>query len=108
MANRSPYYHDSKGLWIITIDHLSIGQYAGCSRSAVGRKSMAVTDENQDRCTIPFRLYDDDNVLYYTGMIAPETIEGDESLAFEPLDWASAYAGATRLDYLKDGEWETL
>jgi hypothetical protein len=94
---------DSVALWIITQDHID----TGCAN----RKSMAVTDENQSRCTIPIRLYDDDGVLYYSGVAAPEhLLEGDEELAFEPLMWAAAHAGCTRLDYLDPVTctWRTL
>lgn len=51
-----------------------------------------------------FRLYDDDDILYYSGLLFEDA--EDE---FEPLDWAMNDSGCTRIDYLnEEGEWETL
>ena len=54
-----------------------------------------------------FRIYDDDNVLYYAGRIL-----GDYD-GFEPLDdFGTPNAGATEIRYRKhgnhDGAWESL
>lgn len=52
-----------------------------------------------------FRMYDDDNVLYYEGIIA------GEYTGFEPLmDFGTPNAGATRIDYYCPAydEWRTL
>lgn len=50
---------------------------------------------------IRFRLYDGDDELYFEGVAVDEI--------FDPLDWARAYAGATRIDYQQgDGSWSTL
>jgi hypothetical protein len=57
-------------------------------------------------CFTQFRLYDDDDNLYYEGYY--NGLEGDEEEAFEPLDWAGAYAGCTTLRYLENGEWVEL
>jgi len=57
-----------------------------------------------------FRLYDDDDVLYYTGRhLMPTHLQKGEDL-FNPLDWAMGHAGCTRIDYLntETGEWETI
>lgn len=53
-------------------------------------------------------LYDDDDILYYEGLMAPES--NYEEDIFEPLDWAAANAGATRMDWRNPttGKWETL
>lgn len=94
---------DSVAHWIITRDHIK----TGCG----GNRSLAVkTKEDVAACTIPFRLYDDDNILYYSGKIAPGSLDAEGELAFEPLDWAMAHAGATRMDYRnpKTGKWKTL
>jgi hypothetical protein len=55
---------------------------------------------------IPFRLYDDDGELYYSGW----TNLGDQGEAdcFAPLDWAGPYAGCTEMQILQDGKWVTL
>lgn len=54
-----------------------------------------------------FRLYDDDGILYYTGIMRGDI--DDELVGFAPLDWGMVYGGCTRIDYKQeDGSWETL
>jgi hypothetical protein len=61
--------------------------------------------------TLPyeFRLYDDDNVLYYEGRCGDITNVGEEE-AFAPQDWAMNDAGCTSTQYRKVGasKWEDL
>lgn len=60
----------------------------------------------RSHCRI-FRLYDADDILYYTGTMFGDI--DDEEICFAPLDWASGYAGCTRIEYLQqDGSWETM
>jgi hypothetical protein len=49
----------------------------------------------------PFRLYDDDGVLYYEGL----SIEND---SFDPLDEEQPNTGVTEIHYLNNGKWEQL
>lgn len=92
---------DSVALWVIDVDHIDP------KRESEGRLSMAVKNLHDNKaCTLRFRLYDDDNVLYYEGRMNPAMLD-DEALAFEPLDWASAHAGCTRLEVCRE-RWETL
>lgn len=54
-----------------------------------------------------FRMYDDDNELYYEGLFIGDTT--DEEFAFGPLDdYGAPNAGCTRLDYKVGRKWETL
>lgn len=53
-----------------------------------------------------FKMYDDDGILYYTGLFI-----GDEAEMFGPLDdFGGPNAGATEIRYLnrETGEYETL
>jgi hypothetical protein len=87
--------------WIITRDHISLDPN---EKPTVGRGSY---DNAQAASNFPYRfkLYDDDGVLYYEG----RSDDRDSQRAFDPLDWADAYAGCTRIDYLRDGgKWEAL
>ena len=60
-------------------------------------------EEDTARCTIPFRMYDDDGELYYEGVMSEEC-EG-----FEPLDdYGMPNAGCTEIRLLEDGKWVTL
>ena len=54
-----------------------------------------------------FRIYDDDGNLYYRGRHFGDS--GSES-GFEPLDWATGFAGATTIKYrnAETGVWEVL
>jgi len=78
--------------WMITKDHIETNREGkGCFLEGA---------------TLPhhFKIYDGDGELYYEGRCDDNMSGG----AFDPLDWASGYAGATRIDYLRDGKWEVL
>jgi len=49
-----------------------------------------------ENCTIPFKLYDGDDVLYFTGLMSEKLYESGEAI-FEPLDYAMASWGCTDL-----------
>lgn len=52
-----------------------------------------------------FRLFDDDGVLNYEG----RSDDRESTEAFEPLDWATDYAGCTWIEYKQeDGTWAQL
>lgn len=91
--------------WIITKDHLAseltkprVG--CGCYDRAI------LTAALMEQLPFHFRLYDDDDQLYYEGRSNDCTSQA----AFRPLDWAVADSGCTRIDYSSDGgmAWETL
>jgi hypothetical protein len=79
--------------WIITNDHIG----TDCQGKGVYNRA---TENMPHR----FKIYDGDGELYYEG----RADDSDSQEAFEPLDWATGYAGATRIDYLRNGQWETL
>ncbi len=82
-----------KDQWCITIDHLD---------------DLTKISEKSKDMTILIRLYDDDDVLYYSGWMTQELMDEGES-AFEPLDWAMFEAGCTSMQYKEPGKgWETL
>lgn len=62
----------------------------------------------------PFKMYDDDGILYYDGLYIEderENTEYHEWDQFQPLDaFGTPNAGAVRIDYLnaETGIWETL
>lgn len=83
--------------WLITKDHT---EKIGDSECLTGK--MFWTDdrhayENKDQ---KFRMYDDDKILYYEGFAY---IDEENETGFEPLDWGTAYAGCTRIEY-----WNTI
>jgi hypothetical protein len=88
--------NNTEYVWVVTYDHLE-EQKANVFGPAGAR------EEDLARCIQPFRLYDDDGELYYSGRMS---VECD----FEPLDdYGTPNSGATRIDILNDnGEWETL
>ena len=83
--------------WIIDEDHISEGARNGC-----GDKFK------EDQPFTKFRLYDDDNELYYSGRINDDWLNGDEEHAFAPLDFGMADAGCSYMTYFEDGEWKHL
>lgn len=82
--------------WIITYDHI-----AGCS---------VLINKPADGRVLPkykyaFRLYDDDNNLYFSGLATSR----DDEAAFGPLDFAEGAYGCTEIQYRQDNaSWETL
>lgn len=77
----------------------------GENRHQVGKGYGALLEKE-----VPFRLYDDDGVLYFEGVISKDWLEGSADHAFAPLDWATAEYGCTEMKYKNNGrwEWETL
>lgn len=98
--------------FIIDVDHIKDpNAQPGTNQNAVG--VMGPSDYTGDGSELKqkFRLYDDDNVLYYEGRMRDDVLEATEELAFEPLDcFGDPNAGCTRMDYLssKTGKWETV
>jgi hypothetical protein len=82
--------------FIIHIDHLD---------------GLKMSEEEVKECkakgfTKNFKLYDDDDILYYSGYLH-EDIEGEDE--FIPLDWGMMDSGCTRLDYRNpDGTYSTI
>lgn len=52
-----------------------------------------------------FRLLDDDGDVYYHGRLYDPS---DRLTGFEPLGWASNYAGCTAIEYYERGAWVRL
>ena len=85
------------GSFVITEDHLD-----GVEKYNEG----LATPETVKAKGQPFRLLDDDGILYYSGICLHD---GSESAIFAPLDWGMYNAGCTEIQYLeKSGEWETV
>lgn len=60
--------------------------------------------ENFGEFTHPFRLLDDDGVVYAYGCSRTD----DDDDAFAPLDWGAGW-GCTSIEYQnEDGDWEML
>ena len=93
----------SRFLWLITKDHIYNPEFDDRPRTGVGNCNA---EQDMDKMPYRWRVYDDDDdELYFEGVAS----ERDTEEAFEPLDWASADAGATSIKYLQDdGSWETL
>lgn len=85
-------------IWEINRDHLESKRV-----NFIGPKGAV--EANRTRCTIPFRLYDDDGTLFYSGRMS------DDCEGHEPLyDFGMPAAGAVRLDMLdmRSKRWERL
>lgn len=66
-------------------------------------------DIKQGEHEIPFRLFDDDGELYYSGSMHPQLYDSYAILA--PLDWAMYYAGCTEMHVCgpnENGEWSRV
>lgn len=91
--------------WIIDRDHLAGDGHT--DEGVLGPRGVAPELEAQ-LCERPlrgerFRIRDDDNELYYEGRIVGR-FDG-----FEPLrDFGTPNAGATSIEYLRNGKWEIL
>ena len=88
-----------KSNWFITKDHMTEKDgHSDVHKTNKGKYGLSF-DEFQT-CTIPFRIYDSDNILYYEGKASAVTKE--------ILEWASYDAGATRIDFELNGIWNTI
>lgn len=93
--------------WIIVEQTRDISTDAERAKDAERGFIARTKDATVDNCDVRIRLYDDDDVLYYRGFIARETLDSDK--AFGPLNWARANAGCTRMDYYAHGTgWHQL
>lgn len=88
--------------WVITQDLI-----ADCPPTRVGVGNFPV--ENAIQLPYEFQLLDDDKNIYYRGR-CDNPGNFDESEAFQPLDFATADAGAIEMQYRAgtDHKWETL
>ena len=103
--------------WCITCDKLTPGGQPGSRAGKVVMKSGATFTVDpaeliaftKRKGMTAFRLFDDDGEHYYCGRINRDWLDGDESTAFAPLDWAMADAGATTMKYANErGEFVQL
>lgn len=89
-------------MWIITKDHCT-DEY--CPRDDAGRRSMNYDEAKAASLVYRFRMYDDDDILYYEGL----SDNCDSERAFGPLDnFGKPNAGCTSIFYLRGEKWEEL
>lgn len=79
--------------WTITKDKIDT--------NCVGRGTFK---GNAESLPYAFRLLDADNNVDYHG----RSDDRNSEAAFEPLDWAQAYAGSTAIEYYVNNRWEML
>jgi hypothetical protein len=100
--------------WIITKDHLAepgAGPGSLAENAATVAGPRDAPEEMLARLRAgdgePFRLYDDDEELYYDGLFLGDSESED---GFGPLDdFGTPNAGATEIRYRRaGGKWETL
>jgi hypothetical protein len=78
-------------------------------KSHIGKFAIAETQGDVSLCTVPVKIYDDDDVLYLEARVSPQMLDSDESDAFSLLDAAAVDLGATRMIYKDPGHgWITL
>lgn len=115
--------------WIITRDRIADDRdklenpNGGCNAYARGLMGPAgISDDDKARLIAgegsPFRMKDDDGILYYEGRILEKSSVTDEyesgfwgkDSELAPLDnFGSPNAGCTQIEYKnKDGKWEGL
>jgi hypothetical protein len=85
--------------WIITEDHCG-GTYID-RRHVVGTPAETTDLEGRlsDGEGAPFRIFDGDGDLDYTGRIIVPKDEAGSELWFAPLDWAKADTGSAEIRY---------
>lgn len=104
-------------MWIILKDHLEgkdfLVRSRDCTISNNHAKRLVKLESNKRRreirksMPIAFRLYDDDDELYFSGY----QTHGPRDDGFEPLDdFGEGYAGCTKIKYRnpKTGKWHLL
>ena len=95
-----------KTYWKVTRDHIK-DRHDPTDPCKVGRagedwdEAKYKQEKKQGRAW-DFRLYDDDRILYYTGV-------GYGVVDFDPLDWGTWYAGCTIMEWREKGkDWGVL
>ncbi len=96
MSDQTP--PDSRYGWVITRDYIDEDRAVG----VMGPRGCTFAKEDIAANGVQFRMYDDDNELYYEGYL----IGGE---GFEPLDdYGTPSAGCTYIQYKEKGKWVTL
>lgn len=113
---------DATYAWIVDVDHspdvdapegtnLNAGGVMGPRNAPVILQARLKAGEGR-----PWRIYDDDGELYYSGRILFKDEDDNKGCvvalpeeAFGPLnDFGAPNAGATEIHYQHDGVWEVL
>lgn len=92
--------------WVIDFDH--INEKENSAVGIVGPSNILeelLIQLNQGKGTV-FKLYDDDENLYYTGRVVGAIEE--EYAIFGPLDDFGLASGCTLIAYKTDGEWHYI
>lgn len=94
--------------WIIDRDLLFESE--GDGRDETGTVGPSGFEGDPASFDIKFRMYDDDDELYYEGRMNQDAMDDGFAEGWgDPLDdFGTPNAGCTRLDYLEDGTWKTL
>lgn len=93
--------------WIITVDHLAgegeRGDVGMAGPRGITPEQVASLQAGEGR---EFRLYDDDQIIYYTGRsIWSDDEDGDEGQVFGPLDdFGAPSAGCTLIKWRGDAD----
>ena len=101
---------ESSYAWVITRDHLEHTNERIIGPHNATEEQLEILAHphrtiNRNKL-IRFRIYDDDGELYFSGYFLGDSESED---AFGPLDdFGAPDSGATRIDYLRGEEWETL
>jgi len=88
--------------WMITKDIINAGR--------LNKKSFNFPDSEITNLTNKFKLYDDDDNLYFEGIAQELGDDDDPEDEFNPLDWAMNDCGCTYIKYYnkKTKAWDTL
>ena len=85
--------HRQKGktmAYIITVDHITDGYSP--PKTNLHAHGLSIGDPYEEETPmLQFRLLDDDDELYYEGVVS------DDEYILDVLDWATANAGATQM-----------
>ena len=99
-------------MWIITKDFISKPEDDDISRAGDTSSNFNPEkfEKEKEKDYYQFRLLDDDETVYFEGLISVSDIEGTEEQAFDPLDSYQGIYGVTIMQYKKPNEetWETL
>lgn len=92
--------------WIVTKDYTE--EYDGktfSKVSVIGPRDCLLEKEELIKGH-PFKMYDDDKILYYEGFLVGDKTSEE---GFSPLeDYGTPNAGCTMIKYLNKGKWELL
>ena len=98
------WYSENRAAWVILVDYISDeedNENGLNAQGTMGPSSMLPPSEWINNIT-PFRLYDDDDILYFEGILNNDPDCASQTAA---LEWGGSFAGCSIIRVHRCGKW---